>query len=256
MTQCRLISGPAALSAQLLLLTIVLLSLLYKRNRETPRRSFTVWGMDVSKQLVSSAAAHVIAMAIAIVTQVYQVEDGSKATSECSWYFVIYCVDSTLGMALVLIAHEVVLKVVQAYLTRTSQHSSLGRDLEVLNSDTSALESGMSRRRSSMCGDTEGSYRWVLEYIVDCGDYGDPPDVYKWGVQLAQFSLCVIAARICCGVVVITGASVLATFAAALDSLFQGHPTALLFFCHGGLPSHDEHHPGSDSGSVLEVAIS
>lgn len=55
-------------------------------------------------------------------------------------------------------------------------------------------------------------------------------------VQLAQFSLCVIAARICCGVVVITGASVLATFAAALDSPFQGHPTALLFFVMVAFP--------------------
>jgi hypothetical protein len=49
-------------------------------------------------------------------------------------------------------------------------------------------------------------------------------------VQLTQFSLCVIAARVCCGVLVIIGSGVLAKGAATLDSLFKGHPTALLLF--------------------------
>lgn len=49
-------------------------------------------------------------------------------------------------------------------------------------------------------------------------------------VQLAQFSACVVAARVTCGAVVIAGASRLAHGAAALDRAFRGHPTALLFF--------------------------
>lgn len=55
----------------------------------------------------------------------------------------------------------------------------------------------------------------------------------KWWctrVQLTQFSICVIAARICCGVVVITFAGALAAVAAVMDSCFKGHPTELLLF--------------------------
>ena len=55
-------------------------------------------------------------------------------------------------------------------------------------------------------------------------------------MQLSQFSLCVIAARICCGLVVITCTSSLAVVAGALDGWFQGHPSLLLFFVMVGFP--------------------
>ena len=55
-------------------------------------------------------------------------------------------------------------------------------------------------------------------------------------VQLTQFSICVIAARICCGAVVITCAHNLAVVAEAVDSCFRGHPSLLLFFVMVGFP--------------------
>jgi hypothetical protein len=53
------------------------------RSQENPRRAFIVWGMDVSKQLVSSAPAHIIAMAIAILSQVCKTctNDSGDSTS-------------------------------------------------------------------------------------------------------------------------------------------------------------------------------
>jgi hypothetical protein len=119
-----------------------------------------------------------------MAVQVHQVSEGSAATSECSWYFVIYCVDSTLGMALVLVAHEACIHAAQALLARASQQHSeaAGTDLVVLDSHMNA--GNMDSRRSSMCGDASGGYQWVLEYIIECGDYGEPLNVVKWAVQV------------------------------------------------------------------------
>lgn len=52
----------------------------------------------------------------------------------------------------------------------------------------------------------------------------------RCAVQLAQFSVCVVIARLVCGTVVVTGAGALAHVAAALDRAFHGHPTLLLYF--------------------------
>lgn len=49
-------------------------------------------------------------------------------------------------------------------------------------------------------------------------------------MQLAQFSACVVVARMLCGAVVIIAAPLLVHTAATLDSAFHGHPTLLLFF--------------------------
>jgi STIMATE family len=49
-------------------------------------------------------------------------------------------------------------------------------------------------------------------------------------MQLAQFTVCVVLARILCGVVVIAASAHLAALAAALDGFFPGRPVALLLF--------------------------
>lgn len=52
----------------------------------------------------------------------------------------------------------------------------------------------------------------------------------RCAVQLAQFSVCVVIARMLCGTVVIVGTGALAPVAAALDRAFRGHPALLLYF--------------------------
>lgn len=121
------------------------------------------------------------------VAQVHQDKDGDSATSECSWYFVIFSVDSTLGVALVLTAHELCVKMARARISGAQndhqQHDgAAGRDLEVLNSNIDRSP----QRRISVCGEPSEEYQWVCEYIAECGEYGDPPDVYKWAVQVCN----------------------------------------------------------------------
>lgn len=96
--QCRLLAGPPAFAAQAVLAIIALLGLILKRQKEVPQRPIKVWGMDVSKQVVSTAAAHLAGMSIAIVL-------ASTRVSECAWYFVAFSFDTTLGVAIALGLH-------------------------------------------------------------------------------------------------------------------------------------------------------
>lgn len=55
---CALL-GPTALVVQGLMAIIVLSSLLIKRYRENPRREWSVWLGDVSKQIIGQGFLHV-----------------------------------------------------------------------------------------------------------------------------------------------------------------------------------------------------
>jgi hypothetical protein len=48
---CELL-GPPALIVQALMGVMVVLTLVYKRHREKPKRKWRIWTFDVSKQLV------------------------------------------------------------------------------------------------------------------------------------------------------------------------------------------------------------
>lgn len=65
--QCRLL-GPFALVVQLALGGLALLSLVYKRWHEKPRRTVKVWFFDVSKQVVGSVLVHVANVFLSMLT--------------------------------------------------------------------------------------------------------------------------------------------------------------------------------------------
>ena len=110
---------------------------------------------------------------------------GDSTTSECSWYFVIYSIDCTLGTALVIVSHEACLRLAGACIPAVDQHEAIGTDLEVLNLHSNAP--GAPARRGSICGESSKRYQWVFEYIAECGEYGDPPNFGKWAVQVRMF---------------------------------------------------------------------
>lgn len=60
---CTLLSGVFALSVQGVLGITAVLSLVYKRFVERPRRPLRIWSFDVGKQVVGAAVAHVSAAA-------------------------------------------------------------------------------------------------------------------------------------------------------------------------------------------------
>ncbi|EIW76290.1 hypothetical protein CONPUDRAFT_168857 [Coniophora puteana RWD-64-598 SS2] len=91
---CRLM-GPTALIVQALMAVLVLLSLLYKRNRESPKRPWRIWLFDVSKQLFGQAFIHGVNVLIS------DVSSHVSAGNACTFYFLNILVDTTLGVGLI-----------------------------------------------------------------------------------------------------------------------------------------------------------
>ncbi|EIM87847.1 uncharacterized protein STEHIDRAFT_76464 [Stereum hirsutum FP-91666 SS1] len=89
---CQLL-GPTALIVQSLMGVVVILSLLYKRQREKPKRPWRIWLFDVSKQVVGQMFVHGVNVLISDV--------GSHRTAgnACVFYFLNILVDTTLGVA-------------------------------------------------------------------------------------------------------------------------------------------------------------
>lgn len=189
--QCKLLTGPAAASAQLLLAVAAFSVLLYKRSVEHPQRPYKVWSMDVSKQVVSSAAAHGCGMVIAVLASRAQAHE----VSSCAWYFVAFSFDTTLGVSIAIIFHKAAVK--------------------------------WAKQMASRQGPDDMSWQ---KSLAECGSYGDPPSFRRFYIQLAEFSVAVIVGRVICGSMVILGRGILIHVAAVLDRLFYGHPTALLYF--------------------------
>ncbi|DBA99322.1 TPA: hypothetical protein ACH3X3_011928 [Trebouxia sp. C0006] len=156
-TQCKLLTGPAAASAQLLLAIAAFSGLVYKRSLEHPQRPYKVWSMDVSKQVVSSAAAHVCGMIIAVLASRAQAHE----VSSCAWYFVAFSFDTTLGVSIAIIFHKAAVK--------------------------------WAKQIASRQGPEDISWQKAL---AECGSYGDPPSFKRFYIQLAEFSVAVIIGHI------------------------------------------------------------
>ena len=93
--ECKLLSNATGYLVQGVLVVIGFLTLLIKRWRESPQREFNVWLLDVIKQAFSSGCAHLIGMANAWVTN-----HATDTGDECSWYFIAFFLDTTIGVFL------------------------------------------------------------------------------------------------------------------------------------------------------------
>lgn len=135
--------------------------------------------MDVSKQLVSSGMAHILGMLIAILAQLRATQ---QITSECSWYFVTFSVDTTLGVVLVLTMHNTCVRVAKGQVQKmaSSCQSELSSSEEEEMADD--MEQHLTDRRL-MAAPPDDSL-WIWESIADCGNYGAPPSATKWAIQV------------------------------------------------------------------------
>lgn len=173
------------------------------RHRERPRRPWSVWLLDISKQAFSAGAGHIVGMAVAILAHKY-----SGQASECGWYFVVYFADASLGITLAITFHKTT-----NYLARHFHQRQLA-------SKEYAQE-----------------HPW-WEALVDIGFYGDSnaPNYRKWGIQVVAWVLCVVSARTITGCVVVSLIPVLKAITAFMDSKFVGHPDTYLFVVMVGIP--------------------
>lgn len=67
-------------------------SLILKRYREKPRRTWTIFGMDATKQAVSAGVAHVMNVLIAYLMSQWNSEN------QCVWYFINIVIDCSFGV--------------------------------------------------------------------------------------------------------------------------------------------------------------
>ncbi|KAF9226867.1 hypothetical protein BS17DRAFT_776254 [Gyrodon lividus] len=91
---CQLL-GPTALVVQALMGVFAILSLVYKRHRETQKRPWKIWLFDVSKQVAGQMFVHGLNVLISDL--------GSHHSSgnACTYYFLNILLDTTLGIGLI-----------------------------------------------------------------------------------------------------------------------------------------------------------
>lgn len=178
------------------------------RMFESPRRSMKVWSMDVSKQGFSALAAHMCNMVTAILAA--GVVHSSRA-SECSWYFIVYSVDTSVGVSLTILLHNLAVSTARRF-----QRNSYSR----LQANTNPVASW---------GHVVNQ-RW-FDHLARCGYYGDPPSLKPWIWQIGEWTIVTIVARVlCASLVILLGRYGLVDAANFMDSLFAGNPKLLLLF--------------------------
>lgn len=161
---CSLLEGSWALIAQILLGMIAFSSLIVKRARENPKRPLNIWLMDVSKQAISLFIAHTFAILAAMLTTSLT----HLGTSQCAWYFVMYSLDTIIGTMITYMLHTSIISALQA-----------------------AVNDRKLQEDSTMMS--------LAQYIITCGDYGDPVSLRRWFWQVIEWTFCVLSARVFCG---------------------------------------------------------
>merc|ERR1712216_103031 len=96
--ECRLLGGFTSYLIQFCCGVIAVSSLIIKRNAENPQRPWFVWMLDVSKQLTSALAAHFSGLFNSY--WLHGATEGKDSGNECSWYFISFVFDTSLGVYL------------------------------------------------------------------------------------------------------------------------------------------------------------
>lgn len=108
--------GPFALILQSVLAALALLTLVWKRIYENPRRPGVVWFLDVAKQVIGSVLIHFVNIFISQAIDddpagLVRGRHGSNEgldKDECVWYFTSVFFDTTLGVALFIISYRII----------------------------------------------------------------------------------------------------------------------------------------------------
>uniref|UniRef100_A0A7S0Y9J2 Uncharacterized protein n=1 Tax=Polytomella parva TaxID=51329 RepID=A0A7S0Y9J2_9CHLO len=201
--QCKIIQGLSALFAQSTLLIVVLTVLLIKRLTERPRRLWSTWFLDISKQGCSALTGHFCGLGMALLAH-----HKAKGTSECGWYFNVYLFECTLGIVLAIFFHKAMIRTAQLHLAHLVKSA---RPLACYNDHWTTL-------------------------FIESGNYGDPPNYKKWIIQVIGWVICVFISRLTVGMTVVLGIPILEKAAKCLDRWFDGHPDLYLFTVMVGCP--------------------
>lgn len=90
---CRLL-GPFAIGVQIIMGFFVFGTLIFKRQREKPKRPWKIWTLDISKQMLGQLFVHILNVLLSWL--------GSRASegenNPCSLYFLNIAIDTTIGV--------------------------------------------------------------------------------------------------------------------------------------------------------------
>ena len=200
--QCKLLDPKKFLTLLLqgVLALMGIASLLAKKRLEERRpggrrRSYKVWGMDVSKQAAASMCAHAAGIINAGILDGMNSDSQSNGriinTDPCGWYFVSFTLDTTLGVFLSYCMFRL-----QVYLTAGATSEWVG-DL------------GRSGDYENLDGHGAVNYR-------------------RWGIQMAVWCLITVLARLMVLGVQVLLFPVLRVFVAVLSQSMACHPDAML----------------------------
>jgi len=95
-SDCELL-GDEGIILQTALALLSFGTLLVKRQKERPKRSWKIWLLDTSKQICSAGVAHTLNLILAI--WLAKKEEEASGDS-CAWYFVTIIFDTTIGVLL------------------------------------------------------------------------------------------------------------------------------------------------------------
>lgn len=93
---CKVLSGPFSIVVQVILFTLVITTLVFKKLRENSLGSSRTWRefmLDGSKQLFGSGWVHILNIICA-----QGLEARLNTGDECAWYWVNIVIDCTLGV--------------------------------------------------------------------------------------------------------------------------------------------------------------
>eukprot|EP00658_Telonema_sp_P-2_P026178 TRINITY_DN20565_c0_g1_i3.p1 TRINITY_DN20565_c0_g1~~TRINITY_DN20565_c0_g1_i3.p1 ORF type:complete len:234 (-),score=43.93 TRINITY_DN20565_c0_g1_i3:464-1165(-) len=179
---CTLLNNTFGVLVQLLLALICFSSLLIKWQLEIPRRSTVVWVLDSAKQGFSALCAHGTALVVAMFM------NQDSRGSQCSWYFLIFCVDTSVGVTI-------------AYLLlKTVEHFAGRAGWETLE-------------KSGDYGQFTAGHE--IRFRV-------------WGLQMVVWCFLTVLARMCCGLLVWLSQEPLSDLVILVDRPFEGNPAVML----------------------------
>lgn len=91
--ECQVVSGTFALVVQGILAIMVIVTLLAKRFKEEPKRSWQIWFMDTSKQAFAMSLQHLVNIWLAVFFAHEDMQAG-----ECIWYITNFTITVACGL--------------------------------------------------------------------------------------------------------------------------------------------------------------
>ncbi|KAN0060877.1 hypothetical protein ACQY0O_006611 [Thecaphora frezii] len=233
-TSCRLL-GPVALVVQLIMGLLVVGSLVYKRQKERPKRKWKVWLLDVCKQLLGQLFVHTLNLVfsqLGFQGEAPQpqanplVSHAGRRGNPCGLYFLNILVDTTLGVFIIYL----LLRYLTSLLTTTFQlQGFVSGQYTPSPSPSSSSPSSPSSRSSTISSSISSS--------ITRRRRGAPPrpKLSYWLKQLALYLFVLLIMKLCV-LLLLYAFPVLVDLGNAILDLFGTHKDAQVVFSLAAFP--------------------